>query len=177
MNLILCGMMGAGKTTVGEKLARLSGWRLVDTDSVITQRHGDIPSIFKRFGEAEFRKLEREVVNELALQDGLIISTGGGLVLQKENVEALKRNGKILFLRASVETLFKRLKADASRPLLQSETQSLLERLTSLLRQRAPIYEGVADWVVDVDKKTPDEIADKIMHMTKIDKTKGAGTR
>lgn len=177
MNLILCGMMGSGKSTVGAKIAQLIGWEFCDTDQMITEKHGDIPSIFQNYGEAHFRALERETVAELALQDGLVISTGGGLVLQKGNVEALKQSGKIVFLRATVDTLSTRLKGDGSRPLLQSKTQSLTDRLTALLSERTPIYEGVADFIVDADKKTPDEIADEIIKIMKIDQTKGAGTR
>ena len=177
MNLILCGMMGSGKSTVGAKIAQIVGWKFCDTDQMITEKHGDIPSIFQNYGEAHFRALERETVAELALQEDLIIATGGGLVLQKGNVEALKQSGKIVFLRATVDTLSNRLKGDASRPLLQSKTESMSQRLTALLAQRTPIYEEVADFIVDVDKKTPDEIADEIIKIMKIDQTKGAGTR
>ena len=177
MNLILCGMMGSGKSTVGAKLAQRIGWKFCDTDQIITEKHGDIPSIFQACGEAHFRVLETEIVTELALQDGLIISTGGGLVLQRNNVEQLKQKGKFVFLRASVETLSNRLKGDGSRPLLQSATESVTERLTALLKDRTPIYERVADVVVGVDNKTPDEIADEIIKIMKLDQRKGAGAR
>ena len=165
MNLILCGMMGSGKSTVGAKIARLIGWELCDTDQIITEKHGEISSIFQEHGEAHFRALEREIVAELALQDGLIISTGGGLVLKKENNELLQKNGKIVFLRASLDTLSQRLKVDSQRPMLQTSTETLRERLDKLLKERTPVYEHAADYIVDVDGKTPEEIAREILSL------------
>ncbi|MBQ8291499.1 MAG: shikimate kinase [Clostridia bacterium] len=166
MNLILCGMMGAGKTTIGIKIAELTGRRWYDTDGMIVDRHGKISDIFEYYGEAHFRKLETEVVKELAEMDGLIVSTGGGLVLKSENNAVLQKNGKIVFLRASFETLARRLKVDGTRPLLQTSTESIRDRLARLMKERAPIYEHVADYIVDVDDKTPEDIAKEIVEMT-----------
>ena len=122
MNLILCGMMGAGKTTIGIKIAEYTGRRWYDTDGVIVDRHGKIADIFEYYGETHFRKLETEIVKELSQKDNLVISTGGGLVLKNENNALLKENGKIVFLRASIETLAERLHVDGTRPLLQTST-------------------------------------------------------
>ncbi len=163
MNLVLCGMMGAGKTTIGIKIAELTGRRWYDTDGVISDRHGKISDIFEYYGEPHFRKLETEVVKELAAQDNLVISTGGGLVLKTENNAVLKKNGKIVFLRASLETLNKRLIMDGTRPLLQASTESISDRLKRLLGERSPIYEHVADYIVDVDDKSPEQIAREIV--------------
>lgn len=163
MNLILCGMMGAGKTTIGIKVAEKTGRRWYDTDGLIVDKYGEIADIFEYYGEAHFRKLETEIVKELVQHDGLVISTGGGLVLLKENNVLLQENGKIVFLRAKFETLAERLKVDGSRPLLQSSTESIRDRLARLLNERAPIYENAADYIVDVDGKTPDQIADEIV--------------
>ena len=163
MNLVLCGMMGAGKTTIGVKIAELTGRRWYDTDGIITDRYGKISDIFEYYGESHFRKLETEVVQELSEIDGLVISTGGGLVLKSENSELLKRNGKIIFLRAKIDTLVERLNVDKSRPLLQNTEQNIRVRLTQLLSARAPIYEHVADFIVDVDEKSPQEIAREIL--------------
>ncbi len=165
MNLVLCGMMGAGKTTIGIKLAELTGRRWYDTDGVISDRHGKISDIFEYYGEAHFRKLETEVVKELASQEGLVISTGGGLVLKAENNALLKANGKIIFLRAALDTLVKRLRVDDTRPLLYKSAQNLRERLSALINERAPVYEHVADFVVDVDGKNPQEIAKEIISL------------
>ncbi len=178
MNLILCGMMGAGKTTIGIKIAEKTGRRWYDTDGLIVDKHGKISDIFEYYGEAHFRKLETEIVKDLAKKDGLVISTGGGLVLKKENNELLQQNGKIVFLRASLETLAKRLKVDGERPLLQTSTESIRERLSRLMAERSPIYEHVADYIVDVDEKTPEEIAVEIIALTNCQsQTMGAGAR
>ena len=166
MNLILCGMMGAGKTTIGIKIAEYTGRRWYDTDGVIVDRHGKIADIFEYYGETHFRKLETEIVKELSQKDNLVISTGGGLVLKNENNALLKENGKIVFLRASIETLAERLHVDGTRPLLQTSTESIRDRLIKLMKERMPVYESVADFVVDVDGKTPDEIAKEIISLT-----------
>ncbi|MBQ8323444.1 MAG: shikimate kinase [Clostridia bacterium] len=166
MNLVLCGMMGAGKTTIGIKIAELTGRRWYDTDGVIVDKHGKISDIFEYYGEAHFRKLETEVIKELSKMDNLIISTGGGLVLKSENNVLLKENGKIVFLRASFETLSKRLIVDGTRPLLQSSTENIGDRLARLMKERTPVYEHVADYIVDVDNKTPEEIAKEIVMIT-----------
>ena len=162
MNIILCGMMGVGKTTVGVKIAERSRRRWCDTDDLIVEKHGKISDIFARYGEEYFRDLETETVRGLSQEDGLVISVGGGLVLKKENNELLKANGKIIFLRATVQTLLSRLQADTSRPLLQNFAETLEEKLTRLLKERTPVYESVADYIVDVDEKNPTEIAEEI---------------
>ncbi|MBQ8283988.1 MAG: shikimate kinase [Clostridia bacterium] len=172
MNVILCGMMGAGKTTIGIKIAELTGRRWYDTDGLIVDKHGKISDIFEYYGEAHFRRLETEIVKDLAEMDNLVISTGGGLVLKTENNVVLQKNGKIIFLRASIETLAKRLKVDGERPLLQTSTENIRDRLARLMKERMPIYEHVADYIVDVDGKTPEQIAKEIVSILKTD---GAG--
>ena len=162
MNIVLCGMMGAGKSTVGIELALLSDRRWMDTDQVIEKDCGEISTIFEQFGEEHFRAIETQTLEELVQEDHLVISVGGGLVLREENVSLLRKNGQIIFLCASVETLEKRLQLDSSRPLLQTE-ESLRERLQSLLKERTPIYEAVADFTVNVDGKTLEEIAAEIV--------------
>ena len=168
MNVILCGMMGAGKTTVGVKIAENTCLRLCDTDGLIVEKYGKIADIFARYGEAHFRKIETEIVKMLAKEDALVISTGGGLVLKEENVALLKEKGKIVYLRASIDTLVQRLKADGTRPLLENATEGLQDRIARLVKERAPIYEQVADFMVDVDGKTPEEIAKEILQMVEI---------
>lgn len=158
MNLILCGMMGCGKTTIGRKIAESTGKRWLDTDDIIVEKYGKISDIFACYGEAYFRDLETETVRALAQKDGLIISVGGGLVLRAENNALLRQNGKIVYLRAKIETLLSRLQNDTQRPLLQSD-EGLSARLAGLLAVRAPIYEEVCDYALDVDGKSPDELA------------------
>lgn len=163
MNIVLCGMMGAGKTTVGIQLALLSDRCWMDTDNLIAKDYGEIATIFERYGEEYFRKLETKTVEELVQEENLVVSVGGGLVLNEKNVALLKENGKIFYLRASVETLTERLKADTTRPLLQTNGESLTDKLTKILEERAPIYERVADFTIDVDGKAPGQIALEII--------------
>ena len=165
MNVILCGMMGAGKTTIGVKVAEVTDLRWYDTDELIVDKHGKISDIFEYYGEPYFRKIETDIVKELAAQDKLVISTGGGLVLKKENNEVLQKNGKIVFLRASLDTLAKRLKVDGTRPLLENSTEGIRDRLARLMKERTSVYEHVADYIVDVDGKTPEQIAAEIVEM------------
>ena len=156
-------MMGVGKTTVGRCLAQSLDLRWMDTDEYIVEKYGEISGIFERFGEEYFRGLETEIVKELVQEDGLVISVGGGLVLKEENINLLKQNGKIIYLRARVETLAERLTADGTRPLLKTDGESLTEKIEKILTARAPIYEGVADFTVDVDGKDPEGIVGEII--------------
>ncbi len=159
-NIVLCGMMGAGKSAVGARLATMSGRTLVDTDAVIVERYGEIKKIFEEYGEGYFRDLESNVVAELAQREGVIISTGGGVVLREENANNLKKGGKIFFLKAELQTLVNRAQGDTSRPLLQG---NLEEKMRTLLAQRTPIYEGVADKIIVTDNKTLTSIATEIL--------------
>lgn len=164
MNIVLCGMMGVGKSSVGIKVAELTGRRWIDTDLVIVDRHGRISDLFEYYGEAHFRSLEAEVVREFAGQDDLVISTGGGLVLNQDNNELLKEKGKIFFLRASFETLLERVRADEIRPLLK-DTGKTAEKLEEILNRRMPIYEYVADYIVDTDNRTVEEVAREVIFL------------
>ena len=161
MRIVLCGMMGCGKTTVARALSDRLGWEWVDTDEWIVSRHGQISEIFAQTGEAYFRDLETEAVRALPCGGPAVVSVGGGLVLKAENVRLLKAQGKIVYLQAEKETLQRRLEGDTTRPLLAGE--ALSARLDELLSARSAIYEGAADIVVCVDRKTPAEIADEIV--------------
>lgn len=160
MNIVLCGMMGCGKSAVAAAYSGLYGVQSVDTDGVIVQRHGEINAIFKELGEQAFRDIETSVCKELASSlNGWVIALGGGCVLREENVAALKTTGKIFYLRTQAETIIKRLRGDKTRPLLHGDLE---ERVNTILAQRAHVYEGVADCVIDTDGLTPQEIAKKI---------------
>ncbi len=165
MNIILCGMMGAGKTTVGVAISKLSERTWYDTDQMIEDKHGKISDIFEYYGENHFRTLETNCIREFAEKDNLIISTGGGLVLRPENNEILKKNGKIVFLCASIETLVGRLKIHNNRPLIQGNEMIIEKKLRELMEIRTPVYENVADYVVNVDGKTVEDIAKEILEV------------
>ena len=162
MNIVLCGMMGAGKTTVGILISDLTGMRWYDTDDLITDKYGKIADIFEYHGEERFRAIETEIVHRVAKEDNCVISTGGGLVLKPENNEMLKRNGRIFFLRASFETLLARVRADESRPLLK-DTGKTAEKLGELMEWRTPVYEHVADHIVDTDGRTAEDVAQDVL--------------
>lgn len=165
MNVVLCGMMGCGKTTVARALERNFNLVRVDTDELIIRRHGEINKIFAERGEDYFRNLEAEAVKYVAENYGnAVISLGGGAVLRAQNVERLRGVGKIVFLRTRAQTLIDRLKGDNSRPLLRG---ALIDEINALLKARTPIYEACADFTIDTDGLTPDEIANKIMEHIK----------
>lgn len=160
MNIVLSGMMGSGKTTVARALENIYGFSVVDTDEIIVRRHGEINAIFRDFGEQAFRDIESETVKEVSALDGYVISLGGGVVLRKSNVEELKKNGKIFYLRTKAETVIARVKGDSTRPLLQGDLE---ERVHTILKNRSKVYEEAADVIVDTDDKSPEEIADIIV--------------
>lgn len=166
MNIILCGMMGVGKTSVGIKIAELTGRCWYDTDDLIVVKHGKIMDIFEFYGEEYFRNLETQTIKEISKEDNLVVSTGGGAVLRKANVSILKKNSsKIVYLRANADTLMKRVSPeDNTRPLLaKNSEEGMRNRLEQLLAARSDIYSRVADYVVDTDGKTIEEVANEIL--------------
>lgn len=165
MNVVLCGMMGCGKTTVANILEKNYGMRRVDTDELIVERYGEINQIFSEHGEPYFRDVESSVVQALSEScDRTVISVGGGCVLRRDNVQALKKRGKIIYLRATAATLIGRLRGDASRPLLQGNIE---ERVQTILDTRSQVYESVADYSIDTDGLMPEQIADTVMELIK----------
>ena len=140
LNLVLIGMPGCGKSTQGQRAAQALGRTFVDLDAEIVKRFGPIPNIFAEQGEAGFRKLESEIVKEFGKESGLVIATGGGAILRSENVEALRQNGALCWLRRPVEQL-----ATAGRPLSTN-----LEKLKAMEQTRTPLYRACADYVIDV---------------------------
>ncbi len=150
-SIILIGFMGAGKTTIGRKLARRRQWKFVDTDELIeTQSGKKISEIFAREGEAAFRALETETLRTLTEStEPMVIAAGGGLPMQPQNRPLLKELGTVVFLEAGIDTLVRRLSGDTSRPLLQGG--SLRERISSLMDQRLATYEEVADVTVSTE--------------------------
>ena len=164
INIILTGFMGTGKTTVGRILAARLGHEFVDTDVLIEARTGrSIPTIFAEDGEAAFRQLERDVAAELAAQQGLVIATGGRLMLDPANAVALGATGYIFCLTATPELILARVMADEKaieRPLLQGPDPAT--RIRQLLAERASLYAQFAQ--VDTAGLTPAEVAEQILH-------------
>lgn len=167
MNIVLAGMPASGKSTVARVLSKLTGREVYDTDEKIVERYGAISEIFAQYGEAAFRNLETEEVKKACVSDNLVISTGGGCILRGENVELLKNGGaggKIVYLRTSLKTLLSRVNGDGSRPLLSGGAE---QKMKKLFEERTPVYERVADFIIDTDGLTPEEIADKIAELIK----------
>jgi len=152
-NLILVGMMGSGKTTMGRTLAKHLGKTFVDSDEEIQKRTGvTIPHIFDIEGEAGFRLRESAALHALAERDNMVLATGGGAVLAEQNRLALQQNGIVIYLNASVYDLWQRTRHDRNRPLLQ--TADPYARLTELFQQRDPLYQQVADIVIHSGKQS-----------------------
>ena len=160
-NLILTGFMGTGKTTVGRLVAEKLGREFVDTDLVIEERHGPIQEIFDRQGEWGFRDIERALAAELGQQKGLVIATGGRMLLDPENFRVLSENGRIFCLVASPDEIYQRVASDSSRvnrPLL--EVADPKQRIIELLDERGPDYARFTQ--LTTDQIAPDAIAQKL---------------
>lgn len=165
-NIILCGFMGCGKTTVGRRLAKLTGRKLIDTDAFIVEREGmEITDIFAQKGEEYFRRCEYDVCREISAESCRVIATGGGTVLKEDNVKALKENGVIVYLKVSPETALLHLSKATNRPLLMRDDRD--EYIRQLMLQRDPIYTAAANFIIDAEA-SPDYIALNIMKTVKI---------
>ena len=141
-NLYLTGFMGTGKSAVGHRVAPLINAQFVDADCVIAERVGmDIPSIFAQYGEASFRKLEREFVASGHPNTGCVVACGGGLIIQPGMLEALEKRGVLICLFASLETVLKRTSGKTSRPLLNVDDPKT--KIQRLMAERLPIYRKV----------------------------------
>ena len=146
--IILIGMMGAGKTTIGKSLANYLDKTFIDSDHEIQKRTGvKIPVIFEIEGEVGFRKREADMLRELLKINNIVLATGGGIIINEENRKLLKQKGTIIYLRATVNDLLHRTRHDKNRPLLQ--TTDLQVKLTELYDQRDPIYRELAHIVVE----------------------------
>ena len=151
-NIILVGLMGAGKTTVGKLLARHLDKCFYDSDHELVRRNGvTIPVIFEVEGEAGFRKREEAVIDELSSLDNVVLATGGGAVLSAQTRALLKSRGTVVYLRGTVEDLWQRTRHDRNRPLLQ--TADPKARLRELYTQRDPLYREVANVVIDTSRQ------------------------
>lgn len=165
-NLVLIGYRGSGKTSVGRRAAERLGWPFVDTDAQIEALTGrTIREIFDLDGAGHFREIEAQVVAELARQRGQVLSVGGGAVLDPDSRRLLRAAGACVWLTAPPQELCRRLASDPSsrdrRPPLTGAT--LLDEIQQVLNERLPIYESMADLVLDTLGRSPDELADAIV--------------
>ena len=167
MNIVLIGYRGTGKSVVGELLALHLGMPCIGMDAKIVDRAGmSIPDIVERFGWTEFRDIESEMIFELSGLDNIIIDTGGGVIERPENIEALKRNSRIFWLRASMDTIVRRIQADTQRPALTTG-KTFTEEVLEVLNQRIPKYKRAAQYEIDTDALTPEQVAERIIEIFK----------
>lgn len=162
-NLVLVGLMGAGKTTVGHLLAEKMQYEFLDTDAIIEQEQGVlISAIFAQKGEAFFRQIESDVIKKVSDFSEKIISTGGGACEKDENIKALKKNSILVYLQASPDILFERIKNQNHRPLLQTENP--LSKLQELLNKREKNYLQ-SDIIMTTENKKLEQIVEEIIEV------------
>ncbi len=155
-------MMGAGKSSVGACLRQRTGLGLLDTDEIVASKFGmPIPEIFARYGEKKFREAETEALRRMRTEEQTIITTGGGIVLRKENVEILRSQAAIVWLDADEETLFARASRKRNRPLLH--TKNPRKAFSQIFGARRPLYANIADIRIDTSVLTDEEVAVAIL--------------
>lgn len=160
-NIVLIGFMATGKTSVGRGLSKRLKREFFEIDETIEKKEGtSIKKIFETKGEGYFRKLEKEIVKEASKKDGIIISAGGGAVIDEENFKNLKENGILICLEASADVILERTKDLKTRPLLN--TPNPKKKIEELLKKRAPYYKK-ADFCIDTDSLTVEQVVDKIV--------------
>ena len=161
-NIVLIGFMGAGKSTISDYLSMVFDMRLVEMDQEISERQEmSIPDIFATYGEEYFRNLETELLRELQTGSNCIISCGGGAALREENVVEMKKNGRVVLLTASPETIYERVKDSKDRPLLEGNNN--VDFIADLMEKRREKYEAAADVVIQTDNKTILQICEELI--------------
>ena len=161
-NIFLIGFMGAGKSTVAKYLNGTYGMRVVEMDQIIADREQmSIADIFRIHGEEYFRKLETALLVELQSQSNVVVSCGGGVPMREENVQAMKKNGRVVLLNARPETILERVKDNHDRPLL--ENHKSVDYIAELMEKRRPKYEAAADIRVATDGRSAKEICEDII--------------
>ena len=164
-NIFLVGPMGAGKSTIGRQLAQMLGMEFIDTDAEIEQRAGaDISWIFDVEGEDGFRKREERIINELTQKQGIVLSTGGGAIVSKDNRNYLSARGIVIYLETTVEKQYQRTQRDKKRPLLQN-VEDPRQVLEDLAKVRNPLYEEVADIILPTDDQSAKVMASQIVDL------------
>jgi shikimate kinase len=163
-NLFFIGPTGAGKTTIGKRVARRFGLDFLDLDHEIERRTGaDIALIFDIEGETGFRKRETAMLEELSARDGLLLATGGGAVVSEYNQKLLRSRGYVVYLKTPVERQIERLYRDKRRPLLRSPNRS--EILDRMAESRNPIYESLADLVIPSERVSVTVMAGRVIRL------------
>lgn len=161
-NIVLIGFMGAGKSTIADMMHEAFSMEVIEMDQVIVDQQGmSIPEIFEKYGEEYFRDLETNLLIDMQARQNVIISCGGGVALRERNVKEMKRNGKVVFLTASPETILDRVKDDNDRPLLNGHKN--VEYISRMMETRRPKYEAAADFIISTDGKSSYDICREIV--------------
>ena len=161
-NIFLIGFMGAGKSTIARSLVQKLNFPLIEMDERTVKEQGmPISEIFDRYGEEHFRDIESELVKTIGTLEPSVVSCGGGTVLRPENVENMKKSGKIVFLTATPQTIYERVKNSSDRPILNGHMN--VPYIAELMEKRRPVYEGAAELTISTDGKSREEIADEII--------------
>lgn len=162
-NIVLIGFMGAGKSTVSDCLNRLLAMEVVEMDQIISEREGmAISDIFEVHGEPYFRDLETDLLIEMQSKTNVVISCGGGVPMRERNVIEMKKNGKVVLLKARPETILERVKDNHDRPLLENNKN--VGFIAELMEKRREKYEAAADIIIETDGKTELEICGELIH-------------
>lgn len=160
-NIILVGFMGCGKSTIGRGLSNALEREFLDTDIKIqSDMLMTVNEIFEKYGENYFRRLERNLCKLAAINSPMVVATGGGIIKSQANIDTLKTSGVFIYLKNTPEKIYKNIKQDTTRPLLNVENKE--EKIRELLEQRVPLYEACADVTVDVSELRVEESVDMI---------------
>jgi shikimate kinase len=161
MNIFLVGFMGTGKTAVAKEVAGLSELHYIEMDELIEKRESrSISDIFKSDGEAYFRNVEKEILREITLQDNQVVSCGGGVVIDIENINLMKEAGLLICLEAEPAVIFQRIKDEGHRPLLNVNNPQ--QKIEELLIQRKPFYEK-ADFTINTTNLNINQVAHEVL--------------
>ncbi len=162
MNIVLIGYRGTGKTSVAKILAERLKWTLISTDAEIVKKAGlSVPEIIQKRGWDYFRDVESKVCQRVGTKDRTLIDTGGGAVLRKENVDALRQRGRVFWLTAEVSTIMDRIKHTKDRPSL-TQNKDYVDEVDEVLKERLPLYKAACDQIIPTDGRPLEEIADEI---------------
>lgn len=162
-NIYLIGLMGAGKTTIGRQLAKALSLPFYDSDKAIEEQTGvDIPTIFEYEGEKGFREREKDMIQELTQINGIVLATGGGVVLKEENRQVLKENGFIVYLQCSVDKILQRTKRDTQRPLLYTDDPR--KQIETLFAEREAYYLSCADFIIETSSMQSKIVVQSILN-------------
>ncbi|WP_427339182.1 shikimate kinase [Caloranaerobacter sp. DY30410] len=169
-NIVLIGFMGTGKSYIGKHISKKLNMEFYDTDNIIERDFGcRISYIFEKYGENYFRRIESEVISKISKNENVVISTGGGIVLNKSNVEMLKKNGIIFLLDGSFNTIINNLYGNIDkRPLLKGADWK--KKAMELFLKRKKLYYNSADYIIDIDNKNGDVIAEEIINIYNLQK-------